>query len=255
VVHGLVGLKTHSKVALVVRREDGRRRRYVHVGTGNYNADTARIYSDLGLFTADDEIGADVSDLFNELTGSAKAPRRAFRRCLVSPHEMLPGLLARIDREAEHARARRPAHITIKVNGLSDSEVVSALYRASQAGVRIELAVRGLCTLRPGVPGLSHNIRVVSTLGRFLEHARIYRFGNAGNPEYFIGSADLRPRNLRRRVELLAPVSTPVCRERLDRLLELELDDASAWQLGADGAYTRREPEGIGSQEKLIHES
>ncbi|HJU65640.1 MAG TPA: hypothetical protein VJ596_08175, partial [Gemmatimonadaceae bacterium] len=162
------------------------------------------------------------------------------RSCLIAPHGLLPGLLERIEREAAHARAGREGRIRMKVNGLSDRDVIAALYEASRAGVEIDLVVRGICTLAPGIEGTSDHIRVVSLLGRFLEHARIYYFANGGEPEYFIGSADLRPRNLRRRVEVLAPVLDPELRARLDTILALELDDPAAWELGADGSYTRR---------------
>ena len=206
VVYGLVGLKTHAKVALVVRREGERLRRYAHVGTGNYNGRSGLQYTDLSLFSARDDITADIADLFNELTGSSRAPQGLSHGAIVAPHQLLPAVLALIAREAEHSRAGRPASITIKVNGLADPEVVEALYEASTAGVHIDLVVRGICTLRPGVQGQSDNIRVVSAVGRYLEHSRIYRFANGGTPLLFIGSSDLRPRNLRRRVELLVPV-------------------------------------------------
>jgi polyphosphate kinase len=209
------------------------------VGTGNYNAATARFYTDLGLFSADDTLAADVSDLFNELTGSSHGPSGQYRRLLVAPHAMLPALAARIDRESEHARAGRASGIRVKLNGLSDPEIIAALYRASQAGVPVELIVRGICRLRPGVPGLSEGIRVVSLVGRFLEHARIYRFANGGDAEYFVGSADWRPRNLRRRIETVALVVDAECRARLDTILERELTDASAWVLRSDGTYRR----------------
>ena len=239
VVHGLVGLKNHAKIALVVRREGNTLRRYVHVGTGNYNAATARFYTDLGLFSADEVLAADVSELFNELTGSSRGPSAPYRRLLVAPHALLPELIARIDRETEHARTGRKSGIRVKLNGLSDPEIIAALYRASQAGVPVELIVRGICRLRPGVPGLSEGIRVVSLLGRFLEHARIYRFANDGDTEYFIGSADWRPRNLRRRIETVAPVVDAESRARLDAVLDRELADAAAWVLRADGTYRR----------------
>lgn len=240
VVYGIVGLKNHVKMALVVRRESDALRRYVHVATGNYNAGTARVYTDLGLFSAEPALGADANDLFNELTGSSRWPRGVYRRLLVAPHAMLPAFLALIEREIEHARAGRPARIRLKLNGLSDGELIDALYRASQAGVAIDLIVRGLCRLRPGVPGLSENIRVLSILGRFLEHARIFGFVNGGAPEYFIGSADWRTRNVRRRVETVAPVTDPECRARLEAILERELNDSSAWELQSDGSYRRR---------------
>jgi len=221
VVYGLVGLKNHSKVTLVVRREDGKLKRYAHVGTGNYNARSGLQYTDLSLFSSRDELTADVSDLFNELTGSSHPPRGLSRGGLVAPYQLLPAIVSRIEREAEHARAGRPASIRAKLNGISDPEVVRALYSASAAGVEIDLIVRGICTLRPGVRGLSERVRVVSVVGRFLEHSRIYRFENGGTPEFYIGSSDLRPRNLRRRVELLVPVPDPANRATLDGVLEL----------------------------------
>jgi polyphosphate kinase len=239
VVYGLVGLKNHAKVALVVRQEADALRQYVHIGTGNYHAGTARLYTDLGVFSADASLASEINDLFNELTGSSRWPRGNYRRLLVAPHQLLPALVARIDREAEHSRAGRGGRIRLKINGLSDVELISALYRASQAGVKIDLIVRGICRLRPGVPGLSEHIRVFSILGRFLEHARIYHFANGGDPEYFIGSADWRARNVRRRVEVVAPIVDASCRARLDSILERELADASAWQLQPDGGYMR----------------
>ena len=242
VVHGLVGLKTHAKIALVVRREEDTLRRYVHIGTGNYNASTARQYTDLGLFSADPALTADVNQLFNELTGSSKGPLGSYQRLLVAPHALLPRVIERINREAEHAREGRPSGIRVKVNGLSDVEVIEALYRASQAGVHIELIVRGICRLRPGVPDLSENIRVVSRVGRFLEHARIYRFENGGDTEYFIGSADWRPRNLRRRIEVVASVTDAACRAQLDAVLNQELADPTLWRLQANGRYTVATP-------------
>jgi polyphosphate kinase len=252
VVHGLVGVKNHAKVALVVRREGNRLRRYAHIGTGNYNAETARRYTDLSLITADEDITADIQDLFNELTGSSRAPALLTRGCLISPKQLLPELLAKIEREAAHARAGRGGHIRMKLNGLSDPDVVSALFRASQDGVKVELVVRGVCTLRPGVPGTSDRITVVSVLGRFLEHARAFHFANAGAPEYYIGSADLRPRNLRRRVELLAPVRDNECRAQLDQLLSTYLADPTAWELTSAGEYIRRHGTGTPAQEAMI---
>jgi polyphosphate kinase len=240
VVHGIVRLKNHAKIALVTRREGGAIRHYAHIGTGNYNASTARAYTDLGLLTADESIGLDLADLFNHLTGTTHAPTGPFRTLLVAPNFLLPTLLGHIERETEHARAGRPARIRAKLNGLSDAKVVDALYRASRAGVEIDLIVRSLCTLRPGVPDLSERVRVISVLGRFLEHARVYHFANGGEDEYYIGSADWRPRNLRRRVEVVTPVRDPEARARLDRMLELELADATAWELRASGEYVRR---------------
>jgi polyphosphate kinase len=237
VVYGLVGLKNHSKVALVVRREPGGLRRYVHLATGNYHGGTARVYTDLGLFSADAALGEDVHDLFNQLTGTSGPPSSTFRRILVAPTQLLPAILERIDREIEHAGTGLRGVIRAKINGLAEPEVIRALYRASQAGVEIDLLVRGICLLRPGVPGLSERIRVRSTLGRFLEHARIYHFGNGGQAEYFIASADWRPRNLRRRVEVAVPISDPACRDYLEQVLALELQDPTAWVLQPDGGY------------------
>ena len=252
VVHGLVGIKNHAKVALVVRREGTRLRRFAHIGTGNFNAETAKRYTDLSLVTADEDLTADVQDLFNELTGSSRAPNQLTRGCLISPNQLLPELLARIEREAAHARAGRGGHIRMKLNGLSDPEIVNALFRASQDGVRIELIVRGVCTLRPGVPGVSENISVISVLGRFLEHARALYFANAESPEYLIGSADLRPRNLRQRVELLVPVRDERCRKQLDAIFDTYLGDPTAWELTTAGEYIRRHGTGPSAQESLL---
>jgi polyphosphate kinase len=241
VVYGFVDLKTHAKAALIIRREPegGGVRRYVHIGTGNYNAATAALYTDLGLLSSDPELGADLHDFFNELSGSSQAPGAPYRRILVSPTFLLPRMIELIEREAAHARQGREGRIRVKLNGLADPDVIAALYRASAAGVRIDLLVRGVCTLRPGVPGLSENIRVFSILGRFLEHARIFAFANAGDPEYFIGSADWRPRNLRKRVEVVAPVRDPESRRRLDRILDAQVADPDAWLLQPDGSYMR----------------
>jgi len=256
VVYGLVNLKTHSKTALVARREDGAMRRYVHIGTGNYNASTAAFYTDLGLFSADDGLGADLNDLFNELSGSSGPPESTFRRLLVAPTCLLRRFLELIEREAEHARAGRGGRIRVKLNGLADAEIIMALYRAAQAGVEIDISARGLCRLRPGVPGLSERIRVISVMGRFLEHARIFHFANGGSPDYYIGSADWRPRNLRRRVEVVTPVTDPVAQQRLDWILTTELADPTAWELRPDGRYQRREasPGGDprGAQQRMI---
>jgi polyphosphate kinase len=223
----------------VLRREGDTLRRFVHIGTGNYNASTARQYTDLGLLSADADLGADVHDLFNELTGSSHPPGGSYRRIMVAPKHLLAWLLAAIDAEREHARAGRPAGIRAKLNGLADTEVVQALYAASEAGVKIELVVRGICTLRPGLPGHSSRIRVVSNLGRFLEHARIYQFTNGGAEQFFIGSADWRPRNLRRRVEVVAPVMGEELCGRLRTILDLDLSDENGWELQPDGRYER----------------
>ena len=252
VVYGLVGLKTHAKVALVVRREGERLKRYVHVGTGNYNIRSGRQYTDLSLFSARDDLGADVADLFNELTGSSRPPQGLLRGALVAPHQLLPAVLALIERETTAARAGLPASITIKVNALSDQEVVRALYDAAAAGVDVDLIVRGICTLRPGAQGSAHRIRVLSIVGRFLEHSRIYRFANRGDPVYLIGSSDLRPRNLRRRVELLVPVTEPADRARLDQILALYLDDGTAWELRGDGTYIQRRGRAASAQQSLV---
>ena len=246
VVYGVVGLKNHAKVALVVRRESAEIRRYAHVGTGNYNAGTARVYTDFGLLTADPAIGDDLGDLFNQLTGTSGPPGAALRHLLVAPEHLLPGLLGRIAREADLARGGRPARIRAKLNGVDDREIIEALYAASQAGVEIDLMVRGLCTLRPGVSGQSERIRVRALIGRFLEHGRIYHFRNDGDDEYLIGSADWRSRNLRRRVEVAVPIKDPSCRARLDAILTRELADPSAWELASDGTYRQIQSVAVG---------
>lgn len=255
VVYGLVGLKAHAKVALVVRREGEKLQRYVHVSTGNYNARAGRQYTDLSLFSARSDLASDVADLFNELTASSRPPQGLSHGALVAPHQLLPAMLSRIARETAHARDGRPANISIKVNGLSDSEVVRALYDASDAGVRVDLVVRGICTLRPGLVTRSSNIRVVSVVGRFLEHSRVYRFANDGHPEYFIGSSDLRPRNLRRRVELLVPIGNPQHQRQLDRILDLYFNDAGGWELHPDGTYEQRQGAGEVAQTSLAGQS
>jgi len=239
VVYGLVGLKTHCKTALVVRAEGSHIRRYCHIGTGNYHPKTARLYEDLGLFTADPEVGADLTDLFNVLTGYSR--QTAYRRLLLAPHGIRTGIIERIEREIEHARAGGSGLVQFKVNSLVDEDVVDALYRASQAGVRVDLVVRSMCALRPGVPGLSENIRVRSILGRFLEHSRVFRFGNNGSVEFWIGSADLMHRNLDRRVEALVQVTDPMAQETLDGVFELAMsDEVSAYELTPDGEWLRR---------------
>lgn len=253
VITGLVALKTHAKVALVVRRRGERLQRYAHIGTGNYHAATSHVYTDLGLLTADPVVTGDLQALFNELTGSTRAPAGEFQRLLVSPTFMLRRFLELIERETALARAGRGGHIRAKLNGLADTEIIEALYRASAAGVRVELSVRGICSLRPGVHGLSDHITVVSVLGRFLEHARVYCFGNGGEAEYYIGSADWRSRNLRRRVEVATPVQDPALKGRLDRLLDVELHDPRAWRLHPDGIYQRENGAGgPGVQEQML---
>jgi polyphosphate kinase len=239
VVYGFAELKTHAKICLVVRQEADGVQRYVHTGTGNYNPDTAKIYTDLGLFTADPDIVADVSDIFNYLTGYSNQTQ--FRALLVAPVQLRNRLTELIDREAEHARNARPARIVIKVNSVTDDQMIRALYRASQAGVPIDLIVRGICSLRPGIPGISDNIRVRSIVGRFLEHSRIYWFQNGGQEEMFIGSADLMERNLERRVESLTPIRDPEILEHLrDVVLGAYLRDTDrAMVLDSSGKYER----------------
>ena len=233
VVYGVVGLKTHSKITLVVRREEGMIRLYSHVGTGNYNEQTARIYEDLGLFTCDEQVGADLSFLFNFLTGYSRHP--SYQKLLVSPVFTRPRILQLIDSQA-HPGGR----IAMKMNSLIDPVMIEALYRASGAGARIDLVVRGICGLIPGVEGMSENIRVRSLVGRYLEHSRVYRFGSREDRVYYMGSADLMPRNLDSRVEVLVPVEDPDLRFRIDEMLEvLMADDTLAWVLGADGQWSR----------------
>ena len=236
VVYGTVGLKTHAKVTLVVREEPGGIRRYCHIGTGNYNRDTARNYEDMGLLTSDPALGADVGELFNSLTGYSRQAR--YRKLLVAPDSMRPALLRLVRRETERGEAGR---IVIKVNNLVDPEMIAALCLASQAGVQIDLIVRSICCLRPGVPGLTDNIRVRSLVGRYLEHSRILRFGRDGkDSDYYISSADLMPRNLDRRVEAAVPIRAPELRARLDQVLDINLsDDTLAWELGSDGEWRR----------------
>jgi len=256
VVYGLVGLKTHSKVALVVRREAGRIRRYVHVGTGNYNPVTAMQYTDLGLLTCDEKMGEDASALFNLVTGYAA--KNSYRRFLVAPMELRDGIERFIRREMDHAAAGREARLIFKMNSLVDKRLIALLYKASQAGVEIDLIVRGVCCLRPGVPGVSERIRVRSIVGRFLEHSRIFWANNGGAPEVYIGSADLMPRNLDRRVEVLAPIRDARLVARLkDEILETYLrDTVKARTMNPDGTYERAHPtEGetpLQAQEQLL---
>jgi polyphosphate kinase len=244
VVYGLPALKSHAKCVLVVRREGDGVRHYAHVGTGNYNPKTARLYTDLGLFTADPEIGNDIAEMFNYLTGYSR-PRR-YRKVLVAPFNLHEGILDEIERTIESHSPDNPARIRMKMNALLDAPSVRALYRASQAGVRIELNVRGICALRPGVAGLSDTIEVVSVVGRFLEHSRIYSFERPGEEEcVYIGSADLMPRNLYNRVELVTPVEDARIRRMLLDVLDRSLaDNTNAWVLGEDGSWTRRRPDG-----------
>ncbi len=241
VVYGVPGLKTHTKTALVVRREPDGIRRYVHLGTGNYNGKTARLYTDIGLFTCSPSVGADLSDLFNLLTGFSR--QRLYRKLLVAPANMRQRFLELIEREATHAADGRVGRIIGKMNALVDPEIIHALYRAARAGVEIDLVVRGICCLRPGVPGVSDNIRVISIVGRFLEHSRLWYFGNGGSGEYYFGSADWMPRNFDRRVEAVVPVDDAGLHSRLASLLATCLaDNRQAWELRANGSYEQRTP-------------
>ena len=243
VAYGVERLKTHVKMALVIREEADGVRRYAHIGTGNYNRSTAKLYEDLGLLTCNDDLCADVGTVFNALTGATL--HRQYRKLIVAPHFMRDRFRELIRREAEHAKAGRPSGIRAKMNQLQDPEIIRELYRASRAGVPITLNVRGLCCLRPGVRGLSETIRVYGVVGRFLEHSRIYHFVNGGDDAYFIGSADWMKRNLDRRVETVTPVEDPAVRRELARVLEVyETDNGSVWDCDAEGDYTRRQPKG-----------
>ena len=253
VVYGVLGLKTHTKIVLVVRKEKERLRSYVHIGTGNYNSKTSRLYTDLGLLSARPELGQDLVELFNYLTGFSK--QQGFRKLLVAPVSLRKGMENLIRREIEHAQQGRGGHIRAKMNSLVDPGIIALLYEASQAGVTIELIIRGMCCLYPGRKGLSESIRVVSIIGRFLEHSRIFWFGNGGNPEVYIGSADWMPRNLDRRVEAVTPVEEPTLREQLERLLQVYLDDnRGAFDMQSTGDFTQRHPDGTerNSQLQLI---
>jgi polyphosphate kinase len=241
VTYGLVGLKTHAKTALVVRREPGRIRRYCHIGTGNYNAKTARLYTDLGLLTSDEEITSDLTDLFNSLTGYARDTR--YRRILVAPDGLREAVVELIGRVARRHSPRRKGRIVMQMNSLVDAACIRALYAASQAGVEIDLIVRGICRLRPGVPGVSETIRVRSIVGRFLEHSRLWMFQNGRERSYYIGSADLMPRNLDHRVEAVTPVDDQDLTDRLQEILDVMLaDNVQAWELGSDGTWQRLAP-------------
>ena len=243
VAYGLPGLKTHAKTILVVRRDADGIRRYVHIGTGNYNTKTARLYTDMGLFSCNPDLGADLSDLFNSLTGVSR--QRFYRRLAVAPVTLRARILELIDRETALARAGKGGRIIAKMNALVDPEIIAALYRASQAGVTVDLIVRGICCLVPGLAGVSDNIRVISIIGRFLEHSRIFFFANAGHPEYYIGSADWMPRNFDRRVEVIAPIEDQALHKGIEAVLATCLgDNRQAWELCADGQYRRRQPEG-----------
>jgi polyphosphate kinase len=244
VVYGVIGLKTHTKVLLVVRREKKSLRNYVHIGTGNYNSRTSNLYTDFGLLTCRPEFGEDLVELFNYLTGFSK--QQSFRKLLVAPVTLRKGMEALIRREIDHAKAGRGGHIRAKMNALVDPAIIALLYEASQAGVIIELVIRGMCCLRPGLPGISETIHVVSVIGRFLEHSRLFWFGNGGQAEVFIGSADWMPRNLDRRVEAVAPIEEASLAKELEALLDLYLNDSGAWKMASDGTYGQRKREGQG---------
>jgi polyphosphate kinase len=251
VVHGLPGLKTHAKMLLVVRREGNRARHYVHLGTGNYHAKTARIYEDFGLFTADPVLTDDVADLFNLLTGYGQAT--GFQQLLVAPTHLRRGLISEIEQTVAAAERGERARILLKCNQLIDPACIQALYAASQAGVEIALNVRGICAIRPGVEGISDNIRVVSVVGRFLEHSRVYVFQRGDDTRCLLGSADLMPRNLDHRVELLAPVEDAALRAQLVDVVERCLaDDTFAWDLRQDGRWIRRDGRTRSVHEELI---
>ena len=243
VVYGIPGLKTHVKCILIARREGDGVRNYVHIGTGNYNPKTARIYTDFGLFTADQEIGDDIAEMFNYLTGYARPS--GYKRVLVAPFNLKDGIIGRIQEAIDAHSPEHPSRIRMKMNSLLDPPCIQALYEASQAGVQVELNVRGICALRPGVPGVSENIRVVSIVGRFLEHSRIYSFEHPDESTIFIGSADLMPRNLYNRVELVAPVEDEANRAQLSDVLDRAFaDNTNAWELGSDGVWSRLSPDG-----------
>ena len=259
VTYGVVGLKTHSKVIFVVRRDYNGLKRYAHIGTGNYHAGTARAYSDLGLLTCDSDIGNDLTEFFNFLT-LGYAPARQYKKLLPSPKILKKTLMEYIKREMEQHSKDNPGLIQLKSNALTDQDVIAALYKASQAGVKVDLLIRDSCLLRPGIPGLSENISVVSLVGRFLEHSRIYYFRNSGQEQYYIGSADIMKRNLERRVEVIAPVESPVLQNQLREIINLQLADRrSAWDMQPDGTYIQRKPESSGqkrsAQEQLIERS
>lgn len=254
VTYGVVGLKTHTKITLVVRQDFDGLRRYAHVATGNYHAGTARLYTDVGMFTCDDMIGRDLTELFNYLTTGYK-PRRKYHKLLVAPKQLKQALLDKIEREIAIQTGGGRGHIQWKLNALEDVEIVRALYRASQHGVNIDLIVRDTCRLRPGLPGVSSTVRVVSIIGRFLEHARIYHFHNNGRPEYYLGSADAMQRNLEKRVEVLIPVEQPRLQAELRYILDTQLaDQRGAWDMQPDGSYAQRHGEGAKHSQQLMIE-
>jgi polyphosphate kinase len=255
VAYGVIGLKTHSKVILVVRKDYSQLRRYYHIGTGNYHAATARLYTDLGVLGCDEETGKDLTELFNYLTGYSPPP--SYRKILAAPYTLKQSLLEKIDREIKLHSQGQPGHIQMKMNALEDYDIVKGLYKATQAGVKVELIVRDTCRFRPGIPGLSESGSVISIVGRFLEHSRISYFLNGGEEEYFIGSADLMQRNLEKRVEVLTPVESPALRQELRLILDVQLGDKhNAWDMQPDGTYVRRTPDtgdtSLNCQETLI---
>jgi polyphosphate kinase len=255
VTYGVIGLKTHSKVILVVRKDYNGLRRYAHIGTGNYHAGTARLYCDLGMLTCDDAIAQDLTELFNYLTGYSPPPR--YRKILTSPYTLKKALLEKIDREIKHHTAETPGLIQFKMNALEDVDITRALYRAARAGVKVDLIVRDTCRLRPGLPGLTENTQVIGVIGRFLEHARIYYFQNGGEEEYFIGSADLMTRNLESRVEVVTPVEDPKLRQELRLIIDVQLSShKDVWEMQADGSYIERKAipgkKSLSSQETFI---
>ncbi len=252
VTYGVIGLKTHSKVILVVRQDYTGLRRYAHIGTGNYHPGTARLYADYGLLTCDEVIGQDLTQLFNYLT-TGYAPGRLYKKILPAPNFLKQAMIAKIDREIKLHSASSPGLIQLKCNALEDVDVTRALYRASMAGVKVDLIVRDTCRLRPGLAGISDNVRVVSIVGRFLEHGRIYYFRNGGAEEYFIGSADLMKRNLESRVEVITPVEDPVLRKELRTVLDCQLArNECAWEMQSDGSYVRHIESAANCQEFLI---
>jgi polyphosphate kinase len=255
VTYGVMGLKTHSKLIFVVRRDYSQLRRYYHIGTGNYHGGTAKLYTDLGMFGCDEDIGQDLTELFNYLTGYSPPP--SYRKILAAPYTLKRGILGKIEREISlHEEQGGGGHIQMKMNALEDPDIVRALYKASRAGVKLDLIVRDTCRFRPGIPGLSENTRVISIVGRFLEHARILYFRNGGDEEYYIGSADMMRRNLESRVEVHAPVENPELRQELRLILDVQLaDQRTAWDMDSEGRYTQRQPaddKARGAQQTLI---
>ena len=254
VTYGVMGLKTHSKLIFVVRRDYAQLRRYYHVGTGNYHGGTAKLYTDLGMLGCDEDIGADLTELFNYLTGYSPPP--SYRKILAAPYTLKRGILGKIEREISLHQEQGGGHVQMKMNALEDVDIVRALYKASRAGVKLDLIVRDTCRFRPGLPGLSEGAQVISIVGRFLEHARILYFHNGGDEEYYIGSADMMGRNLESRVEVIAPVENPELRQELRLILDVQLaDERTAWDMGSDGSYTQRTPadeKSKGTQQTLI---